>query len=167
MTGTDHDPRVPNPYHVKRGVGEPTGATSTWAPTGTRMEPGPGGAWENWGIFAGVVLLIAGFGHVLLGLVAVFDASHFDPAESDPALGIGYSAWGWIHVVGGGVLLAAGFALMARKEWGRIVAIVFAVVNAVGALGFLPTAPVWGILLIAMDILIVYALTVHRAESAR
>ena len=71
MTGTDDDPRVPNPYHVRRGVGEPTGATSTWAPTGTRMEPGPGGAWENWGIFAGVVLLIAGFGHVLCARVGI------------------------------------------------------------------------------------------------
>jgi hypothetical protein len=165
MTGTDQDPRVPNPPRTDRGVGEASGTAYTWAPTGTRMEPGPGGAWENWGIFAAVVLLIAGFGHALLGIIAVFDASHFDPAESDPALGIGYTAWGWIHVVGGGFLLAAGFALMARKAWGRIVAIVFAVANAVGALGFLPTAPVWGILLIAMDVLIVYALTVHHAES--
>ena len=129
------------------------------------MEP-TGGSWENWAIFAGVVLLISGVGHVLIGLVALFDASNFSSGESDPALRIGYSAWGWIQLVLGGFLLAAGGALMAKKAWGRIVAIVFAGVSAIGALGFLPTAPVWGAVLIALNVIIVYALTVHRAESS-
>jgi hypothetical protein len=163
MTGTDQVPLVPKPG--KRGVGEATGGGSTWAPTGVRMEPA-GGRWENWGVFAGVVLLIAGFGHMLLGIVGLFDASYFDPAESDPALRIGYTAWGWIQVVLGAVLLAAGGGMLKGREWARIVAIVFAVVNAVGALAFLPSAPVWGLLLIAMDVVIIYALTVHHAESS-
>jgi hypothetical protein len=68
MTGTDQVPLVPKPG--KRGVGEATGGGSTWAPTGVRMEPA-GGRWENWGVFAGVVLLIAGFGHMLLGIVGL------------------------------------------------------------------------------------------------
>jgi hypothetical protein len=160
MTGTDQDPRVPNPYHDERGVGEATGGGTVWAPTGARMEPA-GGAWANWGVFAGVVLLIAGFGHVLIGIVALFDASYFDPAESDPALRIGYTAWGWIQVALGAVLLAAGGGMLKGKAWARIVAIVFAVINAVGALAFLPAAPAWGLMLIAMDVVIIYALTVH------
>jgi hypothetical protein len=55
---------------------------------------------------------------------------------------------------------------MARKTWGRIVAIVFALVNAVGALGLLSSEPVRAALLIAMDVVIVYALTVHASANA-
>jgi hypothetical protein len=165
MTGTDQSPLLPDPYRTGRGVGDPGGSSETWAPTGTRMEPSPGGAGENWTIFAGIVLLIAGIGHVLLGIFALFDASNAASPESDPALGIGYTAWGWFHLVGGAFLLAAGGAVMAGKEWGRIVAIVFAVVNAIGALGFLSSAPATGVLLIAMDVLIVYGLTVHAQTS--
>jgi hypothetical protein len=68
-------------------------------------------------------------------------------------------------VVLGAVLLAAGGGMLKGTAWARIVAIVFAVVNGVGALAFLPTAPVWGLMLIAMDVVIVYALTVHAPES--
>jgi hypothetical protein len=164
MAGIDHGPaRVSDPYLTAQGVGEGTG---TWAPAGPPAQQGRGEAWERWATFAGVVMLMAGMAHVLLGVVALFDASWFDPAESDPALRIGYSAWGWLHVAGGVFLLAAGGAVMARKEWGRIAAIVVAAVSAVGALAFLPTAPVWGLVLIAFDVVIIHALTVHRADPA-
>jgi hypothetical protein len=166
MTGTDQDPRVPNLHHVRRGVGEATGGGTAWAPSGAPVPPA-GGSWGGWGIFAGVVLLLAGFGHVLIGLAALFDASHFDPAESDPALPIGYSAWGWIQVVLGGVLLAAGGGLLKGRRWGRLVALVFAVVSAVGALAFLPSSPAWGVLVIAMDVLVLYGLTMRSDPAAR
>jgi hypothetical protein len=161
MTGTERDPAVvPDPYLTEQGL--PGGGSSpVWAPTGERREPTA----SNWATFAGVVLLIAGVGHVLIGLV-VFDASNFVAGESDPPLRIGYSAWGWIQLVLGAVLIAAGSALLAGKAWGRVVAIVFAAVSAIGALGFLPTAPVWGAILIALNVVIVYALTVHPAESS-
>jgi hypothetical protein len=160
MTGTHGDPqRVSDPYLTKQGL-----EGGSWAPTGPRTEP-PGNAWENWAIFAGVMLLMAGVAHVLIGLLALFDASHFDPAESDPALDIGYSAWGWIQLAGGSFLLAAGGGLLARKEWARLVAIVLSVLNAISALAFLPTSPVWGTILVLLNVVIVYALTVHRAGS--
>jgi hypothetical protein len=161
MTGSSQPQRVADPYLTKQGVGPST----SWAPTGVRREP-PGNAWENWAVFAAVLLLMAGVGHVLIGLLALFDASYFDPAESDPALEIGYTAWGWIQVAGGAFLLAAGGGLLARKEWARLVAIVLAGINAVSALAFLPTAPVWGALLVTLAVMIVYALTVHRTESS-
>jgi hypothetical protein len=161
MTGSTQPGRAADPHLAQYGLG----SSSSWAPTGVRMEP-PGNAWENWAIFAAVLLLMAGVGHVLLGLLALFDASYFDPAEADPALDIGYSAWGWIQLVGGGFLISAGAGLLAGKEWARLVAVVLAGINAISALAFLPTAPVWGAMLVALAVVIVYALTVHRTESA-
>jgi hypothetical protein len=164
MTGTDQNPRGPDPYR-DRGVGEMSRDDDTWEPAPTDV-PAAGGDLGNWGVFAGVILTIAGFGHVLLGIVALFDASYFDAAESDPVLPIGYTAWGWIHVVLGAVLLAAGSGMLKGQAWARIVAIVFAVVNAIGAMAMVPSAPVWALLLIAMDVLIVFALTVHHPRVA-
>jgi hypothetical protein len=40
------------------------------------------------------------------------------------------------------------------------------VVNAIGAMAMVPSAPVWALLLIAMDVLIVFALTVHHPRVA-
>ncbi len=160
MTGTHRAPQqAADPYLTEQGL---TGGS--WAPTGPRREP-PGSAWENWAIFAGVLLLVAGVAHVLIGLLALFDASYFDPAESDPSFRIGYTAWGWIQVAGGGLLIAAGSGVLGRKEWARLVAIVLAAVNAVSALAFLPAAPAWGLILVALNVVIVYALTVHRHDS--
>jgi hypothetical protein len=160
MTDTDRAPEsVPDPYLTAQGL---AGGTS-WAPTGPRPEPA-GSAWGNWGVFAGVVVLIAGLAHVLIGIVALFDAGFEAETETDPALAISYTAWGWIHLVGGGVLVSAAAGLFRGRSWARLVAIVFAVLNAVGAMTFLPTAPAWGAVLIALDVLIVYALTVHAAQ---
>jgi hypothetical protein len=68
------------------------------------------------------------------------------------------------HVVGGCVLIAAASGLFRARSWARLVAIVFAVLNAVSAMTFLPTAPAWGAVLIALDVLIVYGLTVHAGK---
>ena len=161
MAGNEQDPTViRDAYLTEQDL--PGGRyDSSWEPTEAPREPAGG----NWAIFAGVVLLLAGLGHVLIGLVALFDASNFNAAESDPALPIGYSAWGWIQLVLGAVLLGAGGALMKGKAWGRIVAIVFAVVNAIGALAFLPAAPGWALVLITLDVVIVYTLTVRYATT--
>jgi hypothetical protein len=164
MTSTDQSPLVPDPSSAGRGIGDPGGSASTWDPVDAPVEP-DGGAWENWAIFAGVVLLIAGFGHVLLGIFALL--SDRPPDETVGALDVSLITWGWFHVIGGAVLLGAGGALMARKTWGRIVAIIFAVVNAVGALASMSSSPVRATLLIAMDVVIVYALTVHASANAR
>jgi hypothetical protein len=155
----DTDRGAPDPILAAEGL--PT--DTSWAPTGPR--PQPGAAWGNWGVFAGVVVLLAGAAHVLIGIVALFDAGFEAEAESDPVLAIGYSAWGWIHLIGGGVLIAAGAGLFRGVGWARLVAIVFAVLSALGAMTFLPTAPGRGIVLIALDVLIVYALTVHASKT--
>jgi hypothetical protein len=161
MTETDR-PResAPDPHLSAQGLAD----SASWVPTAPRPAP-PGSAWGNWGVFAGVVVLVAGLAHLLIGIVALFDAGFEAEAETDPALAIGYTAWGWIHVVGGAVLIAAGSGLFRGRPWARVVAIVFAVLNAISAMTFLPAAPAWGVVLIALDVLIVYALTVHAPKA--
>jgi hypothetical protein len=54
-----------------------------------------------------------------------------------------------------------GIALFYRRPWSRIATIVVASLSAVTNLGFLSAAPVWYGVLILLDVLVIYAVTVH------
>jgi hypothetical protein len=80
------------------------------------------------------------------------------------ALSVNYTTWGWVHLLLGATILASGFGVLAGNLLARSVGVVLAGVNAVVALLFIAAAPFWGILLITVDVLVIYALTVHGRE---
>ena len=55
-------------------------------------------------------------------------------------------------------------ALFAGQTWARVVAIILVVLSAIGQLLLIPAQPWWSLIIIAIDVLIIYALTVHGAE---
>jgi hypothetical protein len=72
--------------------------------------------------------------------------------------------WGWIHLILSAVVLAGGIALLNGKVWGRVVGVILAVVSIVVNAGFLAAYPIWSTIMIAVDILVIWALTVHGHE---
>jgi uncharacterized membrane protein YjfL (UPF0719 family) len=48
--------------------------------------------------------------------------------------------------------------------WGRVVGIIIAVISALSNLAFLPAYPIWATIIIALDVLAIYALAVHGRE---
>ena len=77
---------------------------------------------------------------------------------------VSYTGWGWIHLILGVFVIVAGLALFRGAMWARVVAIALAVISAVGNLAFLSANPVWSAIMIAVDILVIYALTAHGRE---
>jgi hypothetical protein len=77
---------------------------------------------------------------------------------------IDYAAWGWVHLAIGVVFLLAGFGVLAGLLWARVAGIALAVVSALVNLAFLAAYPVWGAILIALDIVVIYALAMHGRE---
>jgi hypothetical protein len=77
---------------------------------------------------------------------------------------VDYTAWGWAHLVLGVVAIGAGLGLLVGYMWARVLAVIFAVVSAVVNLAFLNAAPVWSTIIIAFDILVIWAVTVHGSE---
>ena len=51
--------------------------------------------------------------------------------------------------------------------WARVIATIVAMVSAVTSLGFLPAYPVWSAIMIAFDVLVIWAITVHGGELHR
>ena len=120
--------------------------------------------WVGWIIFAGTMLVILGIFHAIQGLVALFNDSVYLVGPKGLVINVDYTVWGWVHLLGGIVVALAGVALFAGKMWARILAVIVAVVSAVINVVFLPAYPIWSTMMIAIDVLVIWAVTVHGSE---
>jgi hypothetical protein len=136
----------------------PPGATPVSA------EYGKASSWVGWIAFAGMLMLMLGVFHIVQGLVAVFNDDYYLVRPSGLIVNIDYTAWGWVQLIGGVVVLAAGFAVFAGQMWARIVGVAVALVSAIINVGFLAAYPLWSLMMIALDVIVIMALTVHGSE---
>jgi hypothetical protein len=116
-------------------------------------------------LFAGIMLVLSGFFQAFSGLVALFQ-NEFYVATRNYLFQFDATSWGWIHLVGGLVVAAAGFAVMAGRTWGRVVGITLAVLSALANFAFIPYYPFWAITIIALDIFVIWALAAHGGAVA-
>jgi len=123
--------------------------------------------WVGWGYFAAIVLLIAGIFDAIYGLMAVIgpDTAYFLTSENLFMMNV--AGWGWWHILIGALLIITAIALFGGATWARVIAIILAILNAIGQLFMIPAQPWLSIILIVLDILVIYALTVHGRELKR
>ena len=74
------------------------------------------------------------------------------------------TARGWTHLLLGVVILVSGVGVLAGNVAARAVAVVLAGLSALVNLAFIEAYPIWSILIITVDVLVIYALTVHGGE---
>lgn len=120
--------------------------------------------WVGWGVFAAVVLLVGGILDALHGLQALIgpDTAYF---VGDAGLfSIDVQSWGWWHLISGLLLILVGIALLSGATWARVVAIILVALNAIGQLTLISVQPWLSLGLLALDVLVIYALTVHGHE---
>ena len=77
------------------------------------------------------------------------------------------TAWGVLHVILGIVIAGAGYALFAGHMWARVVGVLIAMGSAVANLAFLAAYPFWSAVMILLDVLVIWAITVHGSELRR
>ena len=129
-------------------------------PTGPgKARPGEQTAWVGWVLFGAIMMILLGIFHVVAGLVALFNESYFVAPNRDLILTVSYDTWGWVHLIGGFVVLAAGIGLFTGATWARVVGVLVAMVSSLLNLAFLAASPVWAVLMITMGVLVVYAIT--------
>jgi hypothetical protein len=114
----------------------------------------------GWSSFAGIVAVVVGVFNVIDGLVALFRSDYYLVTSQD-ILVFDFTAWGWIWLIVGLVQVVIGAGIVAGHMWARTAGIALAVVAAIGQLAFLRAFPVWSVLVIALCVLVVYALTAH------
>ena len=121
--------------------------------------------WVGWIIFAGIMMVMLGTFQAIEGLVAIFKDSYFVVPRSGLVVSVDYTAWGWVHLLLGILVAGAGLGVMAGQMWARVIGILLALVSAVVNIAFIAANPVWSTIIITLDILVIYALTVHGKET--
>ena len=124
----------------------------------TSSTRGAGGA-----IFAGILMIIGGFFWSLEGLAGVVNHSFYKPVNN--YYSISATTWGWVHLLLGLLVLAAGFAVITGQTWARVTGIILASVSAIANFVFIPWAPFFAILIIAIDLWVIHALWVYRPDQ--
>ena len=115
--------------------------------------------WAAGGVaFAACLLTLVGAFHIIAGLVAIID-DNFYVVTSNYTFDLDTTGFGWIHLIVGIVILLVAFGLFNRSGWAAMTAIVLAVLSAVANFFFIPYYPFWSIVLIALDIWVIWALT--------
>ena len=120
----------------------------------------------GWIGFAGLVMLIIGGVDFVQGLIALFEDEYYVVTQSG-FLVVDVTAWGWIMLIWGALLVLAGFSLITGQSWARWVAIVVVSLNVFAQLGFLGNSnyPLWALTALALNVIVLYALTVRWNES--
>jgi hypothetical protein len=114
-------------------------------------------------IFAAALLLTAGLFQIVQGFVAIVDDEFF-VRTAKYTFEFDTTAWGWIHLILGIVLALTGFFLFTGAAWARIVGIAVAVLAMLANFLWLPHYPFWAIVLIALDVLVIWALSTYEPE---
>ncbi len=136
-------------------------ARQTSPSTPARAEPT---GWVGWIIFGGIAMIVLGAFQIIEGLVAVFQSGYYVVGASQLVVHVNYTAWGWTHFGIGCAAVIAGLGVFTGAMWARVLGIVLAVISAIVSLAFMAAYPVWGVIVIALDVLVIYALAVHGRE---
>jgi predicted membrane metal-binding protein len=124
-----------------------------------RSQPVEVSGWVTGGYaFAIVMLVIIGVFQAIAGLVAIID-DDFYVVGQNYTFNFDTSAWGWIHLLLGLLLILVGYFLYTGAVWAVVFAIVVAGISAIANFFFIPYYPFWSILVIALDIWVIWALT--------
>ena len=121
----------------------------------------------GWIGFAGTLMLIVASIDFIQGLIALFDDEYFVVTAAG-FLVVDLTGWGWIMLIWGILLFCAGLGLLTAQSWARWFTIVVVSLNFIAQLGFLGNSayPLWTLTALALNIIVLYALTARWEESA-
>ncbi len=119
--------------------------------------------WVGWIAFAGMIMVLLGAFHMIQGLVALLKDDYF-VAGSNLMITSSYTTWGWVHLIAGAIVLAAGIGVFTGKTWARVVGVLLAYISAIINFCFIGAHPLWSSMMIVMCFVVILALTVHGGE---
>ncbi len=134
--------------------------------TDDRQLRGGGQGWATWVAFAAVVMMLIGVFNVIGGLAALFSDTYWAIDDGSLIL-FDFTAWGVIWIIFGVLMVTAGWGLVNVSDWARWFAIFLVFWNAAAQVVVLPARPLLSLMLIAIDVLILFALTARWEEVRR
>lgn len=115
--------------------------------------------------FAAIVLLLVGVLHIMAGLAGILE-DEFYVATPNWLLQFDATTWGWIHLIGGILVVLGGLSILKGHMYGRIIGVTAAGISLIANFAWLPYREFWGLVMIFLDVAIIWALTVHGRDLA-
>ncbi len=113
--------------------------------------------------FAGAIMVLIGIFQAFAGLAAIFEDDFFVVAPNY-IYDVDVTAFGWIHLILGVILVFAGISIYSGAIWARSVGVLLAILSAVANFFFIPYYPVWSVLIIALCVAVIWALVTYGPE---
>jgi hypothetical protein len=120
---------------------------------------------NGWQAFAGVILFLNGVFGFLYGLAAVLNDEVVTVGGGTGVTVWDFTAWGWVQMVIGVLMAATSIGLFMMKGWARFAALIFCMLNVLVQFGTISAFPLWSLLVIALDVVIIYQLTANWATD--
>jgi hypothetical protein len=114
-------------------------------------------------VFAAAIMMISGVVQALQGIVALAN-SDFYVVGRKYTFQFDITAWGWIQLLLGIVVAAVGVFLFMGQTWARWTGLVVVAVSMIANFAWVPYYPVWGIIVLALDGAVIWALSVDTRE---
>ncbi len=108
-------------------------------------------------------MIVVGIFQAIAGLVAIVNDG-FYVVGPDYVFQFNRTSWGWIHLIIGLIVLASGFGVFTGNVLARTVGVFAAVISMISVFMWLPWYPFWGFVVLAIDVAVIWALTVHGRD---
>ena len=119
---------------------------------------GSGRGWAGWVLFGGSMLIFIGAINIAEGIAALIDDKWVIVTQQRLVV-VDLTGWAWALIAFGVVLCLTGAGLFSGQTWARITGIVAVSLHAIANVLWLSATPFWSILMIALDTLVIVALT--------
>ena len=122
-----------------------------------------GGREFGWIAFAGVMMVILGSLDAIWGLAAILN-DEVVVVGGHGALIFDITTWGWFQLILGAVSGSRVSVCSSATTVARVLGIFLLAINTVMQIVWFPAAPLWAFLMIILDVVIIYQLTVNWSE---
>jgi hypothetical protein len=117
-----------------------------------------GGQVSGWIGFAGVMMILLGSLDALWGLAALLN-NEVVVVGGHGVMIFDVTAWGWVQLILGALIGLTGLGLLTGNEIARVLGVFLVGLNVVLQIVWFSAAPLWSLLIIALDVVIIYQLT--------
>ena len=122
-------------------------------------------SWIGWIIFAALLLILMGIFELIAGFVALVDDDYFQSTGAAPLfLAVDQTTWGVLQLIFGTVAILTGAGMLYGNVIARAFGAGIAIIATLTKLLPIGAYPVWSTIMIAVNVCIIYAITVHGSE---
>jgi hypothetical protein len=110
------------------------------------------------------MLLVVGGINIFQGIIALAQGERV-VAVADRFVLVDMTSWGWTLVISGVLMMVVALGMFLATTWARICGIIIVAVHAAAQVAWLGAYPVWSLLMIALDTIVIFALTARWSEA--